>query len=64
MRVVCTFCGLFLAIAIVNCSPIVKRDAEELPQEDLSPLNEVSLVFYFFFLKSALKRLVVEYVIH
>ncbi|XP_050447067.1 uncharacterized protein LOC126849357 [Cataglyphis hispanica] len=41
MRVVCTFCGLFLAIAIVNCSPIVKRDAEELPQEDLSPLNEV-----------------------
>ncbi|XP_070163265.1 uncharacterized protein [Polyergus mexicanus] len=41
MRVVCTFCGLFLAIAIVNCSPIVKRDAEELSQEDLSPLNEV-----------------------
>lgn len=45
MRVVCTFCGLFLAIAIVNCNPIVKRDAEEPSQEDLSPLNEVSILF-------------------
>ncbi|XP_072747079.1 uncharacterized protein [Anoplolepis gracilipes] len=44
MRVVCTFCGLFLAIAVVNCSPIVKRDAEELSQDDLSPLNEVYVI--------------------
>jgi len=49
MRVVCTFCGLFLAIAIVNCSPIVKRDVEEPSPEDLNSVNEVSLVFYFFF---------------
>ncbi|XP_011701169.1 PREDICTED: keratin, type II cytoskeletal 1 isoform X2 [Wasmannia auropunctata] len=38
MRVLCAFCGLFLAIVIANCSPVVKRDAEE----DLSPLNEVA----------------------
>lgn len=41
MRVVCTFCGLFLAIAIVNCSPIVKRDAEEPSPEDLNSVNEI-----------------------
>lgn len=41
MQVVCTFCGLFLAIAIVNCSPIVKRDVEESSPENLNSLNEV-----------------------
>ncbi|KAL6265573.1 hypothetical protein P5V15_002369 [Pogonomyrmex californicus] len=41
MRVLCAFCGLFLAIAIVNCSPVVKREAAE---EDLSPLNEVYVI--------------------
>ncbi|XP_012232088.1 probable GH family 25 lysozyme 3 isoform X2 [Linepithema humile] len=40
MRVFCALCGLFLAIAIVNCRTIVKRETEE----DLSPLNEVYVV--------------------
>ncbi|XP_024871641.1 keratin, type I cytoskeletal 10-like isoform X1 [Temnothorax curvispinosus] len=41
MRVLCAFCGLFLAVAIVNCSPVEdKKEAED----DLSPLNEVLVV--------------------
>lgn len=49
MRVSCAFCGLFLAIAIVNCSPIVKRETED---DKLSPLNEVSSLSFplFFFI--------------
>lgn len=41
MRIFCALCGLFLAVAIVNCSPVVKREAEE-TLKDLDPLNEVS----------------------
>lgn len=47
MRVLCAFCGLFLAITIANCSPVDKREAEE----DLSPLNEVSPLLYSSLLK-------------
>jgi len=42
MRVFFVLCGLFLAIALANGSPVVKREAEE----DLNPLNEVSTLFY------------------
>lgn len=41
MRVLCALCGLFLAVAIVNCSPIVKRETDE----ELDPLNQVSTLF-------------------
>ncbi|KAH0955315.1 hypothetical protein HN011_003521 [Eciton burchellii] len=37
MRVFCVLCGLFLAIALVNGGPVVKRETKE----DLNPLNEV-----------------------
>ncbi|XP_032673611.1 PE-PGRS family protein PE_PGRS33 [Odontomachus brunneus] len=40
MRIFCALCGLFLAVAIVNCSPIVKREADK-TLKDLDPLNEV-----------------------
>lgn len=52
MRVLCAFCGLFLAIAIANCSPVDKREAEE----DLSPLNEVSPLLYSSLLKATVSR--------
>ncbi|XP_014475647.1 PREDICTED: uncharacterized protein LOC106744971 [Dinoponera quadriceps] len=45
MRIFCALCGLFLAVAIVNCSPIVKREAEgEDALKELDPLNEVYVV--------------------
>jgi len=47
MRVLRTFCGLFLVIAIANCNPVDKKEGEE----DLSPLNEVSSLLYFSYLK-------------
>ncbi|XP_011868224.1 PREDICTED: putative lysozyme-like protein isoform X2 [Vollenhovia emeryi] len=40
MRVLCALCGLLLAVAIVNCSPIDKGEAEE----NLNPLNEVYVI--------------------
>lgn len=43
MRIFCALCGLFLAVAIVNCSPVVKRETEEGETlKELDPLNEVS----------------------
>jgi len=52
MRVFCVLCGLFLAIALVNGGPVVKREAEE----DLSPLNEVSTLFYLVLKKKKKKE--------
>jgi len=40
MRVSCAFCGLFLAVAIVNCNPVEKKETED----ELSPLNEVYVI--------------------
>jgi hypothetical protein len=40
MRLFCALCGLLLAVAIVSCSPVVKRDTEE-GLKELDPLNEV-----------------------
>jgi len=52
MRVFCVLCGLFLAIALVNGGPVVKRETEE----DLSPLNEVSTLFYLVLKKKKKKK--------
>jgi hypothetical protein len=52
MRVFCVLCGLFLAIALVNGGPVVKRETKE----DLNPLNEVSTLFYLLLKKKERKK--------